>query len=73
MKVRLSEFTYKRLVEGLGEELKFYSIDEHGFYQVELPPRVVREARKFGGEIDTALNEWINFEQRRDPRWKRPQ
>lgn len=66
MKVRLSEFTYKRLVEGLGQELVVYSIDEHGFYSVEVPTRIVNNATKnFGSDLDHAINEIVNENQRR--------
>lgn len=65
MKIWLSEFTYQRLVEGLGEELPMLYSDERGFVRVDVPSEVVTNAREnFGWDIDKAINELINHNQR---------
>lgn len=66
MNVWLSEFTYQRLIDGLGQKIPVIHTDEHGFVRVDLSTEIVKNAtQNFGVDIDHAINEMINDNQRR--------
>lgn len=65
MHIWLSEFTYQRLVEGLGEKLPILHTDERGFNRVDIPDDIVNNAiSNFGSNIEHAINETINHNQK---------
>lgn len=72
MLIRLSETTYKRLVDGLGLDLPVLSEDEHGFKYVDIAEDIVEQVRGvFGDDIDWGINQTINENQRTGV-WPKP-
>ena len=66
MLVKLSETTYQRLVQGLGQSLPVSFVDELGFKYVDLEDNLVDSVREaFGDDIDWSINQTINHNQRR--------
>lgn len=65
MRVRLSETTYRRLVNGLGLSIPILHSDELGFLYIELEDSIVEAVREaFGDDIDWGLNQTINLNQK---------
>lgn len=63
-KVRLSETTYQRLVNGLGLIVPILHTDELGFHYVEIADSIVEPIQQqFGDDIDWGINQTINANQ----------
>lgn len=72
MLVWLSEFTYKRLVDGSKVDIPIHTTNSHGFVRVDVDDAIIKSAVDcFGPDIDQSLNKVINHNQK-SGHWPKP-